>query len=71
MGVIVTAVMDGVGDKEPEGSELDYLNSRTVAQTPESFNVRSLKLWHATTEEVPYLEARDGLGDRSKKTEQR
>jgi hypothetical protein len=65
------AVVDEVGDKEPEGSELDYLNSRTMARTLESFNIRSLKLWHATTEEDPYLEARDRPGDGSEKTEQR
>jgi hypothetical protein len=65
------AVVDEVQDKEPEGSELDYLNSRTVTRTPESFNVRSLKLWRATTEEDPCLEVRDGPGDGSEKTEQR
>jgi hypothetical protein len=63
------AVVGEVWGKEPEGSELCYLNSQTVTRTPESFNVRFLKLWQATTEEDPYLEARDGLGDRSKKTE--
>jgi hypothetical protein len=67
----VMAVMDEVGDKEPKGSELDYLNSRTVVQTLESFNVRSPKLWHTTTEEDLCLEARYGPGDGSEKTEQR
>jgi hypothetical protein len=65
------AVVDEVGDKEPEGSELDYPNSQTVARTPESFNVRSLKLWRATTEENPCLEARDRPGDGSERIEQR
>jgi hypothetical protein len=68
---VVMAVVDEVWDKEPEGSELDYLNLRTVAWTPESFNIRSLKLWWATTEQDLCLEARDRLGDRSEKTEQR
>jgi hypothetical protein len=39
-----------------------------VARTPGGFNVRSPKLWRATTEEDPCLEARDGPGNGSKGT---